>query len=157
MAYLLRERADAPRLDGVRVLVVDDTALVLEVVTEILRGVGAIVTAVGSARAALQALRSEPPDVLLSDIAMPGEDGYWLIDRVRALPADAGGATAAIALTAHGGLEDYPRVLRAGFQAHLAKPVGMRELVSTVAALNRSHRADRSSVKRHPAGPLSPR
>lgn len=157
MAYPLRAPADAPRLDGVRVLVVDDAALVLEVVTEILRRVGAIVTAVGSARAALQALRSEPPDVLLSDIAMPGEDGYWLIDRIRALPADAGGATAAIALTAHGGLEDYARVLRAGFQAHLAKPVGMRELVSTVAALNRSHLADRSFVKGHPAGPLSPR
>jgi CheY-like chemotaxis protein len=74
--------------------------------------------------------------VLLSDISMPGEDGYWLIDQVRALPAEAGGVTPAIALTSHGSPQDGARVLRAGFQVHLTKPVVIRELVSTVAALD---------------------
>jgi CheY-like chemotaxis protein len=116
MAYPARDPADAPRLDGVHVLVVDDAPIVLEAVTEILRSVGATVTAVPSAGVALTALRSERPDVLLSDISMPGKDGYWLIDQVRALPAERGGVTPAIALTAEAGSEHRERALRARFQ-----------------------------------------
>jgi CheY-like chemotaxis protein len=136
MAYPARDPADAPRLDGVHVLVVDDAPIVLEAVTEILRSVGATVTAVPSAGVALTALRSERPDVLLSDISMPGKDGYWLIDQVRALPAERGGVTPAIALTAEAGSEHRERALRARFQLHVAKPVGVLDLVGIVATLS---------------------
>lgn len=144
MTYLAREPADEPRLDGVRVLVVDDAPIVLEVVTEILQWVGATVTAVRSAEAALTALQSERPDVLLSDISMPGRDGYWLIDQVRALPAEQGGATPAVALTAQTGFEHTARLLRAGFQFHVAKPIGVLELVGIVATLNEHRTQDRN-------------
>ena len=80
---------DGPRLDGVRVLVVDDARDVREAVTDILAEDGAKVTAVGSAEEALAALQGERPDVLLSDLAMPGKGGYWLIAQVRAAPTRA--------------------------------------------------------------------
>lgn len=124
-----------PRLDGVRVLVVDDTPCVLQVVTAILEEDGAIVTAVSSAEEALGYLQEERPHVLLSDLAMPGRGGYWLIGQVRALPAERGGATPAAALTAFTGPEHRASVLRAGFQYHVEKPVGARELVGIVAIL----------------------
>ena len=124
-----------PRLDGVRVLVVDDTAYVLDVVKAILEHDGATVTAVGSAEEALAVLQFERPHVLLSDLAMPGKGGYWLIGQVRALPAERGGETPAAALTAYTGPEHRASVLRAGFQYHVAKPVGARELVGVVAIL----------------------
>ena len=124
-----------PRLDGVRVLVVDDTAYVLDVVTAILEHDGAAVTAVGSAEEALAVLQLERPHVLLSDLAMPGRGGYWLIGQVRALPAERGGETPAAALTAYTGPEHRASVLRAGFQYHVEKPVGARELVGVVAIL----------------------
>jgi CheY-like chemotaxis protein len=117
------------------VLVVDDTPLVLDVVTAILERDGAAVTAVGSAEEALAALQGERPDVLLSDLAMPGRGGYWLIGQVRALPPERGGATPAAALTAFTGPEHRASVLRAGFQYHVVKPVGARELVGIVAIL----------------------
>jgi CheY-like chemotaxis protein len=148
MANLAREFADAPRLDGLRVLVVDDEQIVRAVVTEILQLAGATVMAVRSAEAALAALQSERPDVLLSDISMPGEDGYWLIDQVRALPAERGGATPAIALTAQTDPEHSARVLRAGFQIHVAKPVGVLELVGIVAGLNGHCTQDRNREPR---------
>ncbi|HEU4367573.1 MAG TPA: response regulator [Methylomirabilota bacterium] len=126
---------DRPRLDGVRVLVVDDTLHVLQVVTAILEQDGATVTAVSSAEEALAVLQTERPDVLLSDLAMPGLGGYWLIGQVRALPPERGGATPAAALTAFAGPEHRASVLRAGFQYHVEKPVGVRELVGIVAIL----------------------
>jgi CheY-like chemotaxis protein len=126
---------EGTRLDGVRVLVVDDAPYVLQVVTEILEQAGATVTAVGSAVEALARLQSERPHVLLSDLAMPGEGGYWLIGRVRALHPDCGGATPAAALTAYGGPEHRASALRAGFQHHVEKPVGARELIGVVAVL----------------------
>jgi CheY-like chemotaxis protein len=124
-----------PRLDGVRVLVVDDTASVLEVLRDILELDGAIVTAVNGAEEALAVLQEERPDVLVSDLAMPGRGGYWLIGQVRALPPERGGATPAAALTAFGGPEHRASVLRAGFQYHVEKPVGVRELIGVVAIL----------------------
>ena len=127
--------SDKSRLDGVRVLVVDDAPYVLELVTAILEQGGATVTAVGSAEAALAVLQSERPDVLLSDLAMPGRGGYWLIGQVRALPSEGGGATPAAALTAYAGPEHRASVLRAGFQYHVEKPVGVKELVGVVATL----------------------
>jgi CheY-like chemotaxis protein len=129
------ELQGVPRLDGIRVLVVDDAPYVLEAVTAILRQGGASVTAVGSAEEALAVLQLERPDVLLSDLAMPGRGGYWLIGQVRALPPERGGATPAAALTAYTGPEHRASVLRAGFQYHIEKPVGVRELVGVVAIL----------------------
>src|SRR5882724_9198406 len=126
---------DGPRLDGVRVLVVDDARDVREAVTDILAEDGAKVTAVGSAEEALAALQGERPDVLLSDLAMPGKGGYWLIGQVRALPPERGGTTPAAALTAYTGPEHRASVLRAGFQYHVAKPVSMQELLGVVAIL----------------------
>ncbi len=132
---------DRSRLDGVRVLVVDDARNVRHVVAEILKQDGATVTAVGSAEEALAALQRERPDVLLSDLAMPGKGGYWLIGQVRALPAERGGITPAAALTAFTGPEHRASVLRAGFQVHVEKPVGLDALVGTVARLALKERA----------------
>jgi CheY-like chemotaxis protein len=123
------------RLDGVRVLVVDDTPYVREIITAILTQDGARVTAVGSAEEALATLQSARPDVLLSDLAMPGRGGYWLIGQVRALSPELGGATPAAALTAYTGPEHRASVLRAGFQLHVAKPVAIETLIATVATL----------------------
>jgi CheY-like chemotaxis protein len=132
---------DGPRLDGVRVLVVDDARNVREVVTDILTHDGAAVTAVGSAEEALAALQRERPDVLLSDLAMPGKGGYWLIGQVRALPPERGGVTPAAALTAYTGPEHRASVLRAGFQLHVEKPVGLDALIGAVAMLALNERA----------------
>src|SRR5882672_5280746 len=134
---------DRSRLGGVKVLVVDDAPYVLDVVTDILKADGAVVTAVGSAETALQVLQRERPNVLLSDLSMPDKGGYWLIGQVRALPPERGGATPAAALTAYTGPEHRAGVLRAGFQVHVEKPVGVRELVDVVATLARTQGARR--------------
>jgi CheY-like chemotaxis protein len=126
---------DGPRLDGVRVLVVDDAPYVRAVVTDILTQDGARVTAVETAEEALVALQSERPDVLLSDLAMPGNGGYWLIGQVRALPPERGGVTPAAALTGLCGPEHRASVLRAGFQLHVEKPIALDALIGAVASL----------------------
>jgi CheY-like chemotaxis protein len=92
---------------------------------------------VASAEAALSALQSARPDVLVSDISMPGKGGYWLIGQVRALSSEAGGATPAAALTGFTGPEHRDTVLRAGFQYHVEKPLGLLKLVGIVAILAR--------------------
>ncbi len=92
---------DRLRLDGVRVLIVDDAPFVRDVVTDILQQDGAVVTAVETAEKALEILQRERPTVLLSDLSMPGKGGYWLIGQVRALPPERGGATPAAAFTAY--------------------------------------------------------
>jgi len=125
---------DGPGLDGIRVLVVDDARDVREAVTDILAEDGAEVTAVGSAEEALAALQGERPDVLLSDLAMPGKGGYWLIAQVRALPPERGGITPAAALTAFTGPEHRASVLRAGFQLHVEKPIALDALIQAVAS-----------------------
>src|SRR5438093_11376101 len=93
------------------------------------------VTAVDSAEEALDILQRERPDVLLSDLAMPGKGGYWLIGPVRALPPERGGVTPAAALTAFTGPEHRASVLRAGFQPHVEKPVGLDALIQAVAMM----------------------
>jgi CheY-like chemotaxis protein len=132
---------DGLRLEGVRVLVVDDVRAVREVVASILSHDGAKVTAVGSAEEALDALQGERPDVLLSDLAMPGKGGYWLIGQVRALPPERGGVTPAVALTAFAGPEHRASVLRAGFQLHVEKPVALDDLIEAVSMLALRKRA----------------
>jgi CheY-like chemotaxis protein len=89
----------------------------------------------GSAAEALELVRTHRPDVLVCDIGMPGEDGYSLIRKVRALGAENGGAVPSAALTAYARPEDRVKAVLAGFQMHLAKPVEPAELIATVASL----------------------
>jgi PAS domain S-box-containing protein len=124
-------------LRGIRVLVVDDEPDARETLRQILEHCNAEVETVSSAVEAVKRVESWRPDVLLSDIGMPGEDGYELIRRVRELPPDRGGRTPAAALTAFARGEDRRRALRAGFQMHLAKPVEIQELATVVASLAR--------------------
>jgi PAS domain S-box-containing protein len=125
-----------PELSGVHVLVVDDQEDARVLVRTVLEKCGARVTVVDSATAALTALQALRPDVLISDLGMPDEDGYSLIRKVRGLPAELGGQTPAAALTAFARLEDRMRVLRAGFQLHVPKPVEPAELVAVVTSLS---------------------
>ena len=122
-------------LDGVRVLLIDDHPVVRQVITRLLEEWGASVTAVPGVPEALEALGRERPSVVLSDIQMPGEDGYALIRKIRALPPERGGRIPAAALTGLTGDEDRARMQRAGFQYHVAKPVDARRLVEVVATL----------------------
>ena len=128
--------ADAtPSLDGVRVLVVDDDLVTVDLTREILMHAGAQVWGCGSGSEALPMLQQWHPDVLVSDIEMPKQDGHSLIRRVRALGADHGGKTPAVALSAHSRPEDRIRSLMAGFNLHVSKPVEPSELVTVVASL----------------------
>ena len=137
--------ADALRLNGLRVLIVDDDVEGREAMTAVLEKEGVRVTAVSSPDEALEAIRRESPDVLLSDIEMPGEDGHSFIRRVRELPADRGGEIPAAALTAYARGEDRQKALRAGFQVHVAKPVRPEELTAVIAEL----------AGRRPVGPTA--
>ena len=127
--------ASAPRLDGLRVLVVDDEDDARNLIAAVLQGRGAQVLMAASAAEAVTALQADRPDVVLSDISMRDEDGYDLIRKVRALPPESGGRTPAAALTAYGRLEDRMKALSAGFQLHVAKPVDPAEVVAVVATL----------------------
>jgi CheY-like chemotaxis protein len=123
-------------LDGVRVLVVDDESDARDLLSHLLRRCRANVEAVSSAADALAAIRRARPDVLLSDIGMPGEDGYALIQQVRDLEQQTGlGKIPAVALTAFARAEDRRRALMAGFQMHVPKPVEATELTAVVANL----------------------
>ncbi len=123
------------RLDGVRVLVVDDERDACELLMHLLADARAEVRCATSAAQAYDTLVDWRPDVLVSDIGMPHEDGYALIRRVRALAAADGGATPAIALTAFARPEDRLRAEQAGFQLHAAKPLDAAQLVASVARL----------------------
>jgi PAS domain S-box-containing protein len=124
-----------PALNGVRVLVVDDERDSREFVAAALMMRGAEVVSLGSAIEALEEMERQPFDVLVSDIGMPEMDGYWLINKVRQLPSERGGRIPALALTAYAGIEDRRRVLLAGYQMHVPKPVEPAELTSVVARL----------------------
>jgi PAS domain S-box-containing protein len=125
----------APRLDGVRVLVVEDEPDARHLLAAVLQKRGARVFMASSAAEALEMLQREQPDVLLSDIALQDQDGYDLIKKVRSLPPERGGRIPAAALTGYGRLEDRMKALSAGFQLHAAKPVEPGELVAVVASL----------------------
>jgi CheY-like chemotaxis protein len=117
------------------VLVVEDDNDARGLVEKVLESQGATVKTVSSAHEALEILGKERQDVLLSDIEMPGTDGYELIKELRLRPSPQGGSVPAAALTAYARTEDRLRALRAGFQLHLAKPVQPAELVTVVASL----------------------
>ncbi|MBH8562589.1 response regulator [Nostoc sp. CENA67] len=120
-------------LAGLKILVVDDDDDSRFYITTVLEADGATVLAVASAVAALEALNHWQPDVFIFDIAMPGEDGYTLIRKIRAMTAYRGGKVPAVALTAYADSEDRIRALEAGFQTHVPKPVDPSELVEIVA------------------------
>ncbi|HWN42666.1 MAG TPA: ATP-binding protein, partial [Thermoanaerobaculia bacterium] len=122
-------------LTGLHVLVMDDEADTRDLLVTALEQCGAQVTAVPNVPDALASLDRVLPDVLLSDIGVPGEDGYSLIRKLRARSAELGGNLPAAALTAYARSEDRIRALSAGFQAHLAKPIDPAEVVATIAAL----------------------
>ncbi|MBD2430537.1 ATPase [Fischerella muscicola CCMEE 5323] len=122
-------------LNGVRVLVVDDEADTRDYLTTLLKQSQADVLAVASAQAALEAVEQWKPDVLVSDIGMPQEDGYSLLRRLRSLSPEQGGKIPAAALTAYARAEDRRRAIQAGFQLHLPKPIDPSELITVVASL----------------------
>ena len=124
-----------PSLQGLKVLVVDDEADTRELIGEVLKECGSEVIITCSVQEALAALEQHKPDILISDLGMPDEDGYALIEKIRALPSERGGDIPAAALTAYARAEDRMRVLRSGFQFHLPKPVDSAELVTVVASL----------------------
>jgi signal transduction histidine kinase len=125
----------AGRLQGARVLLVDDDDDTRDFLATALGTAGAQMRGAATARAAFEAVTDWRPDVIVSDISMPEEDGYSFIRRVRLLPADAGGRTPAVALTALARPKDRVSALAAGFQTHLPKPVDPNELVLAVANL----------------------
>jgi signal transduction histidine kinase/CHASE3 domain sensor protein/ActR/RegA family two-component response regulator len=122
-------------LDGARVLVVDDDADTRQLLKRVLEIHGAAVKTAASAAEALGMIAASPPDALVADIGMPGEDGYSLMRKIRKLPSRSGGTVPALALTAYARPEDRARALTAGFQQYVAKPVEPDELAAVVAEL----------------------
>ncbi len=131
--------ASLPRGDlrGVRVVVVDDEPDARQLIATMLTNAGAEVEVAGSAREALEAVRKHRPDMVVSDIGMPDEDGYALVRELRALSPEEGGGIPTIALTAYTRTEDRNRALAAGFTTHIGKPVSPADLVNAVMNLAR--------------------
>jgi CheY-like chemotaxis protein len=125
--------ASSGALDGLRILVVDDERDALELFSTVLAGAGAETRPAASAAEALGILAEWTADVIVSDIEMPGQDGFALIRTLRA----SGSTTPAVAVTAYGRLEDRVRTLDAGFQMHIVKPVEPAELIAVIASLTR--------------------
>jgi PAS domain S-box-containing protein len=128
-------QADLPSLDGVRVLLVDDLAEARELIRFALINRGAEVKTAASSAEGLSALGEWRPDVILSDIAMPGEDGYTFIRKVRMLSEESGGTVPAASLTAYVGGKEYIKSIEAGYQAYITKPIEWAELIMIVASL----------------------
>ncbi len=142
------ERPEALR--GLRVLVVDDEPDARQLVATVLEGCGSIVTLAASAREAIESIQRAIPDLIVSDIGMPEEDGYALIRQVRALPVEKGGSIPAAALTAYARADDRRRALVAGFMMHIPKPVEPAELITVVASLARLARASKPEKAEKP-------
>lgn len=125
-----------------RVLTVEDDPDSREMLEIVLRSQGAEVVGVSSVREALQVLNNNrwKPEVLVSDLGMPEEDGYDLIREVRSRVAEEGGALPAIAITGYTGNDESERALRAGYQTHLTKPVNWNDLVKNILGLTRNGR-----------------
>ena len=144
-ALALPVALDCPaELRDLRVLVVDDEDDAREIVTAVLAECGVRVSTARSAAHAMEEFDAAIPDVLLSDIGMPEEDGYTLIARIRALPHERGGSTPAACLTGYTTVDDRRKALSAGFNMHLAKPIEPSELIAVVANLARMSRVLRA-------------
>ena len=137
------------RLDGVRVMVVDDDVDGRTLTALLLRQSGAIVNDVASVHEALEMLKVESPDVLVTDIGLPDEDGYALVRQIRQREVEHGGILPTIALTGYARVEDRTRALAAGFQGHVPKPVEPSELVAMIASLVQMDKASRKSSAAH--------
>ena len=138
-------------LAGLTVLVVDDQPDARELILRVLEDCSARVLTAGSAEEAVPLVETGRPDVLITDIGMPGADGYELLRRVRELGPARGGRVPAIALTAFARSEDRTRALRSGFMVHVSKPVDPSELVGH----RGGRRRPRVAVRRDRRGPLS--
>ena len=140
------------RLADVRILVVDDDSSTRDALTEMLAQTGATVKTAESAAEGMRVFNDFRPGVLLCDVAMPVEDGYSFISKVRALDAARGGNTPAVALTALAGESDRRRALAAGFQLHMAKPVDVDRLARALKTLSMSAKAVQVPARRreHP-------
>jgi CheY-like chemotaxis protein len=145
--------AHATRLDGLRVLVVDDNPDARELANDIVSGAGAAVKTCDAAPEALAAIEEWRPDVLISDIEMPVHDGYELIRNVRALDPKRGGKTPAVALTAYGRPQDRVLALTAGFNMHVPKPVDPGELTTIVASVALRSSPQAGPIEREPPTP----
>jgi signal transduction histidine kinase/ActR/RegA family two-component response regulator len=142
IAALLPQIEATDRIDGVRVLVVDDEPDTRELLKTMLASCGAEVTMAPSAKLALEEMQRSQFDVIVSDIGMPEVDGYELMQRIRCLPVELGGKTPAVALTAYARSEDRLRALRVGYKMHVSKPIERAELIVVVASIvDRSHSA----------------
>ncbi len=128
-------RSGAVRLDGLHVLLVEDDDDSRKLLGTMLKRYGARVTSTKSAKEALSVFDGELPDVLISDIGMPDQDGYELIRKLRSAPPDKGGLTPAIALTGYASRKDRERALTAGYQQHMAKPIEQADLIAAIAVL----------------------
>jgi PAS domain S-box-containing protein len=146
VATAVAPRAGTPRpvheervdLTGVKVLLVDDEADARELLAEVLQQSGAVVMAAHDADEAVRLVQNERPDVLLSDIGLPGQDGYKLIGRIRALPPESGGDLPAAAITAYARSDDARKAFAAGYQRHAPKPIQPTTLTTLVAELART-------------------
>jgi CheY-like chemotaxis protein len=144
-AELMRREAEvttapldsSPTLDHLHVLVVDDEEDARDLLVTVLEKCGASVRAVGTVAEALDALRERMPDILVSDIGMPGGDGYDLIRKVRELSESRAGSLPAVALTAYADKENRRQALEAGFQIYLSKPVDPGDLAAAISNLIR--------------------
>ena len=130
-----RRGMGAVRLDGVHVLLVEDDDDSRKLLGTMLKRYGARVTSTKSAAEALAAFEGELPDVLISDIGMPDQDGYELMRKLRALPPERGGKTPAIALTGYASRKDRDRAINSGYQQHMAKPIEQADMIKAIAAL----------------------
>jgi CheY-like chemotaxis protein len=131
------DRFPADALVGLHVLVVDDDSEARMLLRTVLEYGGALVTVVATARDALRTLQRVTPDAVVSDIAMPHENGYWLIREMRELEGVRGHRIPAIAITGHADVHGLDRTLEAGFDAHLTKPVDPWDLCRVIATLVR--------------------
>lgn len=128
-------RKGSIRLDGIHVLLVEDDDDSRKLIGTMLKRYGARVTSTKSAAEALQVFANDLPDILISDIGMPDEDGYEFIRKLRELPPEKGGRTPAIALTGYASRKDRERALAAGYHQHMAKPIEQADMIAAIAAL----------------------
>lgn len=142
-------RAEVTRLDGLKVLVVDDHEDTRELLRIALTNAGADVRACGQSTDALATINTWKADCLVSDIGMPGEDGYALIKKVRALRKKNGGRIPAIALTGFAGSDDKAKAISAGYQTHIPKPVDLGHLTSEIVRLVQKNRTWVKNKVRH--------
>jgi PAS domain S-box-containing protein len=124
----------APELAGLRVLVLDDESDARDLIRTVLESCQAVVTTAATAADAFELFQAAPPDLLVSDIGMKGNDGFWLIRQIRQLPAERGGRVPAVAVTAYAAAKDRTRALLEGFTNHISKPTEPQELLAVIAA-----------------------